>query len=236
MRTKEKSILKRPNGYLNGDENLNLMQLDPSPIVGWRRCLSRLQDIVGSCIAIIIFSPVFIVLPILIKLESPGPVFYKQRRYGLNNKLFNCYKFRSMRQDACENSKKEIKLTEHNDPRVTRIGNFIRKTSLDEVPQFINILKGDMALVGPRPHPPGVKAGERLYEDVISNFSRRYKVKPGLTGWAQINGARGNTFMEDDLKTRFHYDLEYIQNWSLWLDVVIIARTIFIGFVGKNAF
>ena len=230
------AILNRPRNLLNATGSLNLIQLDDNPMIGWRKYLSRLEDIIGSSLAILILSPLFILLPILIKVESPGPVFYKQKRYGFNNKLFECYKFRSMNLSACESSKQEIKLTERDDPRVTKIGNFIRRTSLDEIPQFLNVLKGDMSLVGPRPHPPGVKAGNRIYEEVISDFSRRYKVKPGLTGWAQINGARGNTFTEDDLRQRFAYDLDYIQNWSLWLDIVIIVRTIFLGFIGKNAF
>lgn len=230
------AILNRPQSILNARGPLNLLQLDARPVVGWRALIKRLEDITGACFAILIFSPAFILLPILIKLESPGPIFYRQKRYGFNNKLFDCYKFRSMRQDACVASQKEIKLTERDDPRVTKIGNFIRKTSLDEIPQFLNVLKGDMSLVGPRPHPPGVKAGGRIYEDVIGDFARRYKVKPGLTGWAQVNGARGNTFTEEDLRQRFSYDLDYIQNWSLWLDLVIIIRTAFLGFTGKNAF
>lgn len=232
----ELAILNRPRSLLNAHAKLSLIQLDENPMIGWRGYISRIEDIIGSCIALLIFSPFFLIIPILIKLESPGPVFYKQKRYGYNNKLFDCYKFRSMRQDACESSKKEIKLTQRDDPRVTKVGNFIRKTSLDEIPQFLNVLKGDMSLVGPRPHPPGVRAGERVYEDVISDFARRYKVKPGLTGWAQVNGARGNTFTEEDLRVRFAYDLDYIQNWSLWLDIVIIMRTAFLGFTGKNAF
>lgn len=230
------AVLNRPKGLMNAQGPLNLLPLDASPVVGWRAFVKRLEDIIGALVAILIFSPAFILLPILIKLESPGPIFYRQKRYGFNNKLFDCYKFRSMRQDACVASTKEIKLTERDDPRVTKIGNFIRSTSLDEIPQFLNVLKGDMSLVGPRPHPPGVKAGGRIYEDVIYDFARRYKVKPGLTGWAQVNGARGNTFTEEDLRRRFTYDLDYIQNWSLWLDLVIIIRTAFQGFTGKNAF
>jgi Undecaprenyl-phosphate glucose phosphotransferase len=232
----ELAVLNRPRSLLQANSRLQFIQLDENPMIGWRRYTSAFIDIVGSSTALILFSPLFLIISILIKLESPGPVFYKQKRYGYNNKLFDCYKFRSMSQEACDSSEKEIKLTEREDPRVTRVGHFIRRTSLDEIPQFINVLKGDMSLIGPRPHPPGVRAGGRVYEEVIGDFARRYKVKPGLTGWAQVNGARGNTFTEEDLRTRFAYDLDYIQNWSLWLDIVIIMRTVFLGFTGKNAF
>ncbi len=196
--------------------------------------LKRSVDIIVSATAIFIFLPIFIIAPLLIKLESPGPVFFRQKRFGQNNEMFGCLKFRSMYLEAC--SANEIRLTERSDPRVTRIGDFLRRSSLDEIPQFINILKGDMSVVGPRPHPPGVKAGGRIYEDLVTNFSDRYAVKPGLTGWAQVNGLRGNTFSEEDLTERFKYDMDYIRNWSLWLDLVIIVRTLFLGFAGKNAF
>ncbi len=203
-------------------------------ITGWQGAAKRLVDIVVALNAIIVFLPVFIIVPILIKLEDPGPVFFRQKRFGYGNKLFDCLKFRSMYLADCAD--KEIRLTERDDPRVMRIGKFIRRTSLDELPQFLNVLMGDMSVVGPRPHPPGVKAGSRTYEEVIGNFSDRYCVKPGLTGLAQVNGARGNTFTEVDIRRRFDYDMEYIRNWSLWLDIVIIARTMVIGFVSKNAF
>ncbi len=196
--------------------------------------LKRALDILVASVALIVFSPVFLIVALLIKLESPGPVFFVQKRYGMNNQLFDCLKFRSMYSEACSAS--EIRLTERNDSRVTKIGDFIRRTSLDEIPQFINILKGDMSVVGPRPHPPGVKAGGRIYEDVIESFADRYAVKPGLTGWAQVNGLRGNTFSEQDLIDRFKYDMEYIKDWSLKLDILIIARTMVQGFAGKNAF
>lgn len=196
--------------------------------------LKRTVDIIVASVALFVFSPAFLIIALLIKLESPGPVFFVQQRYGMGNKLFGCLKFRSMYSEAC--GANEIRLTERNDSRVTKIGDFIRRTSLDEIPQFINILKGDMSVVGPRPHPPGVKAGGRVYEEVIKNFADRYAVKPGLTGWAQVNGLRGNTFSEQDLIDRFKYDMDYIKAWSLGLDAVIIARTMVQGFIGKNAF
>lgn len=130
----------------------------------------------------------------------------------------------------------EIRLTERDDRRVTRLGAFLRRTSLDEFPQFFNVLRGEMSVVGPRPHPPGVKAGERMYEEVVEAFAERYKVRPGITGWAQVNGLRGNTFTERHLTERFAYDIEYIQNWSFELDLWIVLRTAFGGFGGRNAF
>lgn len=196
--------------------------------------IKRMEDILIASIAIIVFSPVFLIIPILIKLESPGPIFFRQKRCGQNGKMFDCLKFRSMYMDAC--AAKEIKLTERDDPRVTKIGDFLRRTSLDEIPQFFNILKGDMSVIGPRPHPPGVKAGGRLYEDVIPNFADRYVMKPGLTGLAQVRGYRGNTFTEQDLIDRFQSDMDYVRTWSPFLDLSILARTLVIGFSGKNAF
>lgn len=204
-------------------------------IVGWQETVKRMMDIGVALVALLVFLPVFVVVPVLIKLEDPkGPVFFRQKRYGQGGVLFDCFKFRSMYQDKTLMG--EIKLTERDDPRVMKIGKFIRRTSLDELPQFINVLKSDMSVVGPRPHPPGVKAGERRYEDVVPGFMDRYAVKPGLTGWAQVNGWRGNTFTEDDIKGRFDCDMYYIKNWSLWMDVVIVLRTLVNGFTGKNAF
>lgn len=193
------------------------------------------MDIGVALSALTVFLPVFVIIPLLIKLEDPaGSVFFRQKRYGRDGHTFDCLKFRSMYRDKSENG--EIKLTERDDPRVLKIGKFIRRTSLDELPQFLNVLKGDMSAVGPRPHPPGVRAAGRYYEDIIPNFMDRYAVKPGLTGWAQVNGWRGSTFTENDIKGRFDCDMHYIRNWSLWLDVVIILRTLVMGFTGKNAF
>lgn len=214
---------------------LSSLRLSGAPVAGWRAFVKRIEDIAGALLAIVLFSPVLIVLPILIRLESSGPVLFRQKRYGLGGREFDFLKFRSMYVEHCD-QKDGIKLTERADPRVTRIGNFIRRTSLDELPQLFNVLRGDMSLVGPRPHPKGVRAGERTYEEVIDAFARRYRVKPGITGLAQISGARGNTFTEEDLKIRFAYDMEYIQNWSLWLDLKILLGTVVKGFTGKNAF
>jgi exopolysaccharide biosynthesis polyprenyl glycosylphosphotransferase len=198
------------------------------------RRLKRAVDIVVATLALAVFAPVLAICAIMIKLESKGPVIYRQQRFTTANRLFDCYKLRTMYiERPPENG---IMLTQRNDSRVTRVGAFLRRTSLDEVPQFINVLQGHMSVVGPRPHPPGVKAGERTYEDVISDFSDRYVVKPGITGWAQVSGLRGNTFNEGLLLRRFEHDIEYIDNWSLSFEVLIILKTVLGGFGGKNAF
>lgn len=228
------AFLSRPYAGRGEGMTLPVFDLHGRPIEGWRAAVKRAEDILVALVALIVFSPLFVLIPVLIKLESPGPVLFRQKRYGFGYKPFNFLKFRSMYVEHC--AQEDIKLTERADPRVTKIGGILRRTSLDELPQFLNVLKGDMSAVGPRPHPAGVKAGERTYEEVIDSFARRYRVKPGITGWAQINGARGNTFTEDDLKKRFALDMYYIQNWSLWLDMVILLRTLVQGFVGRNAF
>jgi exopolysaccharide biosynthesis polyprenyl glycosylphosphotransferase len=219
-----------------GQENLRdmvLLGMQRLPVVG--RVSKRLFDIVFSATVLLLFLPFGIAIAALIKLESPGPVFFRQGRYGQGCRLFDMYKFRSMRFDPAA-SHGEIRLTERGDARVTRLGDFLRRTSLDEFPQFMNVLLGHMSVVGPRPHPPGVKAGDRIYEDVVADFLERYKVRPGITGWAQVNGLRGNTFTEDHLMRRFASDVEYIRNWSFELDLCIMLKTVWGGFRGKNAF
>lgn len=210
-----------------------LLNLYSLPLGG--RISKRLFDITFATLALIAFIPVGLVIIALIKLESPGPAIFRQPRFGRGNYLFDVYKFRSMRFDA-DRKDGEIVLTERVDSRVTRMGHFLRRTSLDEFPQFLNVLLGDMSVVGPRPHPPGVKAGDRIYEDVVPGFMERYTLRPGITGWAQVNGLRGNTFTENHLIDRFAYDVQYIRNWSLELDVWIVFKTIKDGFGGKNAF
>lgn len=200
-----------------------------------QRVAKRLFDIAFSAGALLLFLPLGLLIAAAIKLESPGPVFFSQPRYGLGGRLFPVYKFRSMRHDPVA-ARGPIRLTERGDPRVTRLGAWLRQTSLDEFPQFLNVLLGHMSVVGPRPHPPGVKAGNRVYEEVVADFMARYKVRPGLTGWAQVNGLRGNTFTEDDITQRFAYDMQYLRHTSLPLDLLIVLKTVFGGFGGRNAF
>lgn len=223
-------LLARGEGSL---QDMVLLGMQGLPIVG--RLAKRLFDIVFAAVALVAFLPFGLVIAALIKLESPGPVIYRQGRYGRGCRMFELYKFRSMRFDPVSPGG-EIRLTQRVDARVTRLGSFLRRTSLDEFPQFINVLLGQMSVIGPRPHPPGVKAGDRIYEDVVADFLERYKVRPGITGWAQVNGLRGNTFTEDHLMRRFASDVEYIRSWSFELDLWIVLKTMWGGLGGKNAF
>ena len=189
--------------------------------------IKRTMDIIGSSIAIIVSSPVMLILCILIKLTSPGPLIYKQQRVGLHNQTFRMYKFRSM--EIQKESEEKKAWTVKNDPRVTGIGKFMRHTSLDELPQLFNILKGEMSLVGPRPERPFFV--EKFREE-IPRYMVKHQVRPGLTGWAQVNGYRGDT----SIRKRIECDLYYIENWSVGFDIKIMFLTIFKGFINKNAY
>ena len=198
------------------------------PLTNWlNRFVKRAVDIFGALVAIILFSPTMIVVSIIIKMTDSGPLIYKQERVGLKNEPFNMYKFRSMvvQKEADEKSKWTVK----DDPRVTPIGRFMRKTSIDELPQLFNILKGDMSLVGPRPERP--QFVEKFKEE-IPRYMIKHQVRPGLTGWAQVNGYRGDT----SIRKRIEYDLYYIENWTLGFDFKIILLTFFKGFINKNAY
>lgn len=189
--------------------------------------IKRIFDLVGASVCIVLFSPVMLITAILIKLTSKGPLIFTQERVGLHNRPFKMYKFRSMEVQ----SKQEEKAgwTTKNDPRVTGIGKFIRKTSIDELPQLFNVLKGEMSLIGPRPERP--QFVEKFREE-IPRYMVKHQVRPGMTGWAQVNGYRGNT----SIKKRIDYDLYYIENWTMGLDIKILFLTVFKGFVNKNAY
>jgi len=193
---------------------------------GWRLAAKRAMDIVGATIGLILVSPLMLAIAIAIKLESPGPVFYVQERMGLDTRPFKMLKFRSMRVDA---EKDGPGWTKENDPRRTKVGTWIRRYSLDELPQFINVLMGDMSLVGPRPERP---VYVEQFRQRIPRYMDRHREKAGVTGWAQVNGLRGDTSIAERTK----YDLWYIENWSLWLDVKIIVRTILRVFTDRNAY
>ena len=189
--------------------------------------MKRVMDIAGAICAIILFSPIMMFSVIMIKLTSPGPLIFKQERVGLHNHTFMMYKFRSM--DVQPPEKEKTKWTVKDDPRVTNFGKFMRKTSIDELPQLFNVLKGEMSLVGPRPERPFFV---EKFKEEIPRYMIKHQVRPGLTGWAQVNGYRGNT----SIRKRIEYDLYYIENWTLGLDVKILFLTIFKGFINKNAY
>lgn len=191
--------------------------------------LKRLVDVVGSLAGIVFLAPLLIIVAVAIKATSPGPVLFKQNREGLDGRLFEAFKFRSMRTDDCDAS--GVAQTQANDPRVTPVGRFIRKTSIDELPQLFNVLKGDMSLVGPRPHVANMLAGGRLYRELVPYYDRRLRMRPGITGWAQANGLRGSTQDTRLARERVDHDIAYIQNFSIWLDFKIIAMTILREFV-----
>lgn len=187
----------------------------------------RIIDVIGSMFAMVLFSPIFLISAILIKATSKGPIIFKQERVGLHNKPFQMYKFRTM--EVQEPNSEEKKWTVKNDPRVTGIGKLLRRTSIDEFPQFFNVFKGDMSLVGPRPERPFFV---EKFKEEIPRYMIKHQVRPGITGWAQINGYRGNT----PIRRRIDCDLYYIENWTMLLDFKILFLTIFKGFINKNAY
>ena len=209
--------------------SMPVMELKPIPLDGWGRIVKRIIDVVFSFLFLTIISPFLVIIAILEKITSTGPVFYWHDRIGRDGNKFRCYKFRSMYANKCDYSKGGSKWTTANDEltRITPLGRILRKTNLDEVPQFWNILRGDMSFVGPRPEQP--KLVER-FESEIPEYFRRHRVKAGLTGWAQVNGLKGDT----SIKERVRYDIFYIENWSLWFDMKIIVKTI--GLIIYEAF
>ncbi len=189
-----------------------------------RATLKRLQDIALSIPILAVFSPFMLIIAALVKLDSPGPALFRQKREGFNNRIITVYKFRTMRHEAAPATGSIVQV-QANDPRVTRLGAFLRRTSLDELPQLINVLKGDMSLVGPRPHAVGRKTGDVATSSIVNEYAHRHRIKPGLTGWAQINGSRGPVETAEEVRERVRYDLEYINRASLWFDLWIMLRT-----------
>jgi lipopolysaccharide/colanic/teichoic acid biosynthesis glycosyltransferase len=190
----------------------------------------RAVDVLAASAALLLLTPMLVVTAILIKLDSRGPVFFLQRRFGFNQKPFQIIKFRSMR--ICEDGP-VIRQAQKDDPRVTRIGRWLRRLNIDEVPQLFNVIKGDMSLVGPRPH---ALSHDREFERRISTYACRHNVKPGITGWAQINGLRGETDTDEKMRARVEHDLYYIDNWSVWLDLQILVRTVISPTSYRNAY
>ena len=224
----------RPRSY-SFVGSVPVLDIFDKPIADWDVVMKWLFDKVVGSLALICALPIMLVVAIAIKLDSRGPVFFKQKRYGFNNELIEIYKFRSMyveQTDAAAN-----KLVTADDPRVTRVGRFIRKTSLDELPQLLNVVfKGNLSLVGPRPHAVQAKAENRLYDEAVKGYFARHRVKPGITGWAQIHGWRGETNSQEKIQRRVEHDLYYIENWSILLDLYIVAQTPFALIRSENAY
>ncbi len=208
-----------------------VMNLNSTPMVGVNRVIKGVSDRLLSLVILILISPVMFVIAIAVKLSSSGPVLFRQRRHGWDGKPIKVYKFRTMA--VHQENKGTVTQASRNDPRITSIGAFLRRTSLDELPQFFNVLQGRMSIVGPRPH---AMEHTEQYKDMVDAYMQRHKVKPGITGWAQINGWRGETDTLDKMKKRVEYDLYYIENWSIWFDLKIIALTILRGFTDKSAY
>ena len=201
-----------------------------SPFSGVDSVVKNVSDFVLALLILLLLSPIMLVIALAVKLTSSGPAIFRQRRYGLNGEEFIVYKFRTM---TVSDDGSRIEQAHKNDPRITRIGAFLRRTSLDELPQFINVLQGRMSIVGPRPH---AVAHNELYRKLIKGYMLRHKVKPGITGWAQVNGLRGETEVLEKMQARIEYDLDYLQNWSIWLDLWIILRTVWVVLRRDNAY
>lgn len=223
---------RKAYSYVGG---IPVFDMADRPISDWNRVFKWLFDKVVAITALIMLSPIMIGTAIAIKLESKGPVFFRQKRHGFNNQLVEIWKFRSMRTDMLDAN--ATKLVTKDDPRVTKVGRFIRKTSIDELPQLFNVLTGELSIVGPRPHALAAKADNQLYHEAVDGYFARHRVKPGMTGWAQINGWRGETDTVEKIMQRVDHDLYYIENWSLWLDLKIVMLTpISLVTQRKNAF
>jgi Undecaprenyl-phosphate glucose phosphotransferase len=212
----------RPRAYSHVGR-MAMLDVFDKPITDWDSVAKRIFDIFFSLVAIACLWPVMIGAAIAIKLNSRGPVFFMQKRHGFNNEIINVFKFRSMYTEM--NDPTAANAVTKADPRVTRVGRFLRKSSIDELPQLFNVLRGDLSLVGPRPHAVLAQSHNRIYADVVEGYFARHRVKPGVTGWAQINGWRGEIDSDDKIKFRTAYDLYYIENWSLWFDLKILFLT-----------
>jgi Undecaprenyl-phosphate glucose phosphotransferase len=224
----------RPRSYSYVGQ-VPVLDLFDKPIADWDVVIKLAFDKIVGALALLALSPILLATAIAVKLDSPGPILFKQRRYGFNNELIEVYKFRSMYADKADAT--AAKLVTRDDPRVTRVGRFIRKTSIDELPQLFNVVfKGNLSLVGPRPHAVHAKAADRQYDEVVDGYFARHRVRPGITGWAQVNGWRGETDTDEKIQQRVEHDLHYIENWSIFFDLYILAITPISLIKTKNAF
>jgi len=217
-------------GRLQDMNGVPVVGICETPFTGTNELLKRVSDVVLASLILLILLPLLLPIALGVKLSSPGPVIFKQRRNGLDGEEIWIYKFRSM--TTQDNGHTMAQATKH-DARVTPFGAFLRRTSLDELPQFFNVLQGRMSVVGPRPH---AVAHNEMYRKLISAYMVRHKVKPGITGWAQVNGLRGETDTTEKMAARVEFDLEYLRNWSLGLDLQIIVRTVRVAFFDRNAY
>jgi Undecaprenyl-phosphate glucose phosphotransferase len=208
--------------------------IEERPLKDWRAAKKLAFDIIIGSLMLIVLSPLLALIALAIRLDSPGPVLFRQPRLGFNNRLFTCYKFRTMHHGMTDLL--GDRQATRGDSRVTRIGKWLRALSLDELPQLLNVLKGNMSLVGPRPHPPNTKAEDKLFSDVVAKYAFRHRVKPGITGWAQVNGWRGETTTVEQIENRVACDLAYIDNWSIWFDLRIMMLTITREILSRHAF
>lgn len=218
------------NANLGSIGSIPLLSIYESPHEGTNRLLKRIEDIVLASVITLLISPILLLIALSVKFTSAGPIIFKQRRYGMGGEAIEVWKFRSM--TVCDDGDTIVQATK-GDQRITKLGAFLRKTSLDELPQFINVLQGRMSIVGPRPH---AVAHNELYRKDIKGYMLRHLVKPGITGWAQVNGWRGETDTLEKMQKRVEFDLYYIRNWSIFFDLKIIFLTVFKGFVDKNAY
>lgn len=213
---------------------VHLFRVSRQALSGWAPLFKRCEDLLLAGLALPLVALPMLLIALAIKLDSPGPILFRQKRYGYNDRLIEVLKFRTM--FAGQTDQEATRQTTQDDPRVTRVGRWLRRLSLDELPQLLNVLGGSMSLVGPRPHAKATQAAGLKFEDAVMEYSARHRVKPGMTGWAQVNGLRGETDTLDKIERRIEYDLRYIEQWSLWLDLYILFRTPFSLLLSRTAY
>jgi len=213
-----------------------VVRLRRRPLDDWQQVQKAMFDRIFGAMLLVCLSPALLLIAVAIRLDSEGPVLFRQPRLGFNNRPFMVYKFRSMFHHNDPAGLNGARQARRGDPRITRIGRLLRKTSIDELPQLLNVLKGEMSLVGPRPHPLNTRVGDRLFQDVVANYAARHRVLPGITGWAQVNGWRGETVVPEQIEQRVAHDLYYIEHWSLGFDLRILLLTVTREILSKSAF
>jgi Undecaprenyl-phosphate glucose phosphotransferase len=223
----------RPRSY-SFVGSVPFLDLFDKPIADWDSLIKRVFDVCVASLALVVLSPIFVLTALAIRLDSAGPILFRQRRYGFNNEVIEVLKFRSMHHHMADPTARKV--VTKNDPRVTRIGRFIRKTSIDELPQLLNVITGKLSLVGPRPHAVNAHTQNQLWEELVDGYFARHRVKPGITGWAQVNGLRGEVDTEEKIRRRVYYDLTYIESWSVFFDLYILLLTPFRLLNTENAY